>query len=350
MKRDSKNSPVDIAIAACAFEVQADGAIQLTPVGTFNAKDGRPHGLKGWRIDDSNVDKLLAILKAHKDDIVIDYEHQTLYADKNGQPAPASGWFKGSDVEHRPGQGLFVVPTWTAAAKAAIDADEYKYFSPVLKYNKRTGDVLDIQMGALVNFAAIDGMKEVEALAAAKFLTNQPPEDHPMEDLLKLFGLKSDASEEDAIAALKALQEENTTLKQKVTDKDTAIAAAKALTPDTAVAAMQGMQTELAALKAQVNGNEIDTLVDTAMADGRLTPATEPWARGHAKAHGVAALKSYLDQASPIAALKGKQTDGKNLDDEGNPELDDTALAVCKQMGIDPAEYKKTLAEDPAYA
>ena len=38
-----------------------------------------------WYNPASNSDKL---------DLVIDYEHQTLFADKNGAPAPAAGWIK----------------------------------------------------------------------------------------------------------------------------------------------------------------------------------------------------------------------------------------------------------------
>ncbi len=334
----------DIAIAACTFNVQAGGAIQLIPWGEFRAKDGRPHGLTGWYLDERNADRVLATLSAKLDDLVIDYEHQTLYTKENGQPAPAAGWFKGAAVEVRPGEGLFVVPEWTAAAKAALANREYRYLSPVIQYNKRTGEVLDIQMAALVNYAAIDGMRDLHELAAAKFNHSpaQSTQENPMEELLKLFGLAPDASEEDAVTALKALQTENAELKQQVTDQEQAIAAAKAETPQTAVAAMQGLQAELAALKAQVNGNEVDSLIHAALDEGKLVPAQEAWARDLGQT-SIASLKGYLESAPAIAALKGSQTNGKQLDGDGNPVLSETDLAVCKQMEIDPDEYKKSL-------
>jgi phage I-like protein len=344
MLRRRPNPSIDLAIAACAFEVQTDGAIQLTPWGRFRARDGRPGGLAGWFVDETNVDKVLAALAAHKDKIVIDYEHQTLFSEKNGQPAPAAGWFSGSQVEARPGEGLFVVPEWTAAAKAAIDAKEYRYFSPVLGYSKRTGEVQDILMGAVVNYAAIDGMTDLYGVAAAKFLPHQATkEEPPMEALLKLFGLSPDATEDEAVTALKALQQKITDLEQQVTDKDQAIAAAKAETPESAMESIQGMQAEIAALKTQINGKEVDDLISVALEDGRLVPAQESWARELGKSD-VAALKGYLDTATPIAALNGRQTHGKEGGLDGKQgALSETDLAVCKGMGIDPEEYKQTL-------
>ncbi len=333
-----KPRDIDVAVAACAFNVTTDGALQLTPWGEFKARDGRPVAAGNWYVDERNADRLLATLRAKLDDLVIDYEHQTLHAEKNGKPAPAAGWFSGAAIEARPGEGLFVVPRWTAAAKSAIAGDEYRYFSPVLEYNKKTGEVYDIQMGALVNFAAIDGMREVSALAAAKFLNDSHNhEELPMDELLRLFGLSPEATEEEAIAALKSLL-------QKLSDSEAAVAAAKAETPDSAMAAISGLQTEVAALRSQLEGDEVDSLVNAALEDGRLIPAMEGWARDHAKTAGVAALKSYLNAAQPLAALKGQQSADKDLDKENNDKrLGDEDLAVCKAMNIDPDEYRKQM-------
>lgn len=334
-----------IAIAACTFSLSSSGELQLAPAGEFSARDGRPFDAATWKITDETAPRLLAALAAHQDKIVIDYEHQTLHAEKNGQPAIASGWFYGADVQYRPGQGLFVVPEWTEKAKGHIDDKEYKYFSPVIKYNKHTGEVLDILMGALTNYAAIDGMQEVEAMAAAKYMinpqTNQPAEENPMlEQLIALLGLKAGTSEADVMAALKAVMQQNQ-------EADEAIAAAKAETPDDAMTSIKAMQTELTALKSDINDTAVADLVDSAMADGRLLPAQEDWARNLGKSN-IASLKTFLEDAQPVAALTGSQTDGKKPEGTDQNALDETALAVCKQMGIDPADYQKTQQEDAA--
>ena len=164
-----------------------------------------------------------------------------------------------------------------------------------------------------------------------------------MEQLLTLFGLKPDATEAEAVAALTQLQTQVTDLKTQLATAQQAVAAAKAETPDTALAAMKGMQSELAALRAQVETREIDELVTAALSAGKLVPAQEEWARNLGKTN-LAALKGYIDTAQPIAALKGLQTDGKRFDEPGGSALTAEQIAVCTQLRVDPEEYKKTLA------
>lgn len=339
-----------VAVAACTSELQPDGSLRLIPDGLFKARDGRPENLPGWFLNPDTVQNVLARLAAKVDRILIDYEHQTLYTRENGQPAPAAGWFAGAQVEYLPGDGLRVTPQWTEAAKAAIVADEYKYFSPVIVYDKTTGEVLDIQMGAITNFAAIDGLGELQAAAAAKFRLT-PTEEEPMKELLKLFGLAEGAAEQQAIEALKALQAKATTqgeqidaLKGQALANDEAIAAAKAATDPAKfvpVAAVQELQTEIAALKARQDQADIETLVTQGIADGKLRGETmQTWARGLK----VTALKGYLDNTPAIDALKGTQTEGKHQDGSAGGELSDTDLAVCKQLGISEDDYKATAA------
>ncbi|MBJ5275993.1 hypothetical protein JGG07_24830, partial [Salmonella enterica subsp. enterica serovar London] len=98
---------------------------------------------------------------------VLDYEHQTLRAAKNGLPAPAAAFFK--KLEWRDGEGLFAIDVeWTAAAAAMVEAKEYRFISPVFSYDK-TGQVLELLNAALTNTPAVDGMEEV-LLAAASLM------------------------------------------------------------------------------------------------------------------------------------------------------------------------------------
>lgn len=341
-----------IAVAACRFALTADGEIQLTPAGEFRARDGRPEQVEAWVVDDATAPALLAALAAHQDRIVIDYEHATLYTETTGQKAPAAGWFYGADVVYRPGEGLFVTPEWTDTARAHIEAGEYQYISPVLRYDTETGVIVDILMAALTNYAAIDGMQQIgraTELAAAKFATPQPDQsttEHKAEDntmleqIRALLGLDETADEAQALSAI-------TALKQQLDDATTAIAAAKAETPPDAIAALKAVQTELAELKRSLADDEIDNLVSAALGDGRLVAAQEDWARGLGKTN-LAALKGYLDTAEPIAALKGNQTGGKQPQGADQVELDETALAVCRQLHINPDDYRKTLTQEVA--
>src|SRR5690606_17995947 len=111
MQKASKQTPKHsvFAIAACVFELQANaaGEIQLLPAGAFRARDGRPEKIPHWFIDGDIAAAVIARAASRKTPLVIDYEHQTLLTEQNGQPAPAAGWFR--EMEWRDGAGLFAL-------------------------------------------------------------------------------------------------------------------------------------------------------------------------------------------------------------------------------------------------
>lgn len=359
-----RTSPSHCGLAVCTFEIQSSGAdVQLFPAGQFSARDGRPLEPVGrhWQLDGDIAAAMLARLSTRQTDIVVDYEHQTLNAEQNGQPAPAAGWIAPLSVEWRPGVGVFAkMVDWTDAAKAHIAAREYRYISPVFSYDRETGAVLNLLHVALTNFPAIDGMEALIASATARFLADEAlPKENVMDraKLLALLGLSADASDEDintALAALKAqgdsantLAQEVAALKAKEVELNAAIAAAKgdAETPNPAkfvpVAVVEDLKKEIAALSAKFTTGEVDDLVKSGLEDGRLLPAQEKWARDLGQ-QNIAALRTYLDSTSPIAALKSRQVTSTKVP-ESESDLSPEALAICKSMGVDPKDYLKEL-------
>lgn len=345
--------PTAHAFAACTFEIQAvDGAIQLFPAGPFKARDGRPADVKAgqWVINAKVAANVIAKAASRGTDLVIDFEHQTLNTEKNGQPAPAAGWLKGTTLEWREGQGLFAVnPEWVDDTAEMIAKRKYRYLSPVFSYARSTGEVLELHHIGLTNNPAIDGMGDLLSIAAARFelakpaatATEKPRVDK--EALIAALGLSSDATDEDIQTALTALKAS----KEKVDDLTTQLAAAKTQQADPAkfvpVGVVEDLKKDIAALKATQLGGEVDGLVSAGLADGRLLPAQEKWARDLGK-NDVAALKTYLEQTPAIAALKRQQSQGRTVETPTTVEqLDAEALAVCKAMGIDPADYLATL-------
>jgi phage I-like protein len=299
-------------IALSARLIELDGAapteFRLLPVGQFKAKDGRPQGLPGWVMNDANAAAILSAASAQQDKFLIDYDHQTLHSKTNGQPAPAAGWF--GRMEWRPGDGLFATDIeWTAAARAAIEAHEYRYISPVLKYDPKTGDVTGVIMAALVNYAALDGLTDLAAAAALLFST-QPQENSMDKELLALLGLSETADKAAVLAAITALKAGT----DQVAALSAQVEALKAKSPDPAkfvpIDAVAALQTQLAELSATVSADKISKLIEPALADGRLLPAQKAWAESLGKSD-IAALSAYLDTARPIAALDGMQTRGK---------------------------------------
>ncbi|GAO72678.1 putative Mu-like prophage I protein [Comamonas sp. E6] len=359
------------AVAACSFtlgdistqQANANGRywIQLTPGQDFTPSDGRAMDVPAWRINAAIATQVIGRFDATQPP-VIDYEHQTLHKEANGQPAPAAGWIHG--LRWAEGSGLFAEVEFTARALQAIASGEYRYFSPVFLYAEGTGEVLKVTMGALTNHPAIHGMQALNAMqaaASAQFSTTTAPTEEPMlllKALLAVLGLPDSTTEQAALTAVQTHKDvaeaARTALVLKAEDGATAVAAAcSALTakaPDPAkfvpVETVTAMQGQLAALTAQAHATEVDKLIQPALADGRLLPAMEPWARDLGKTN-MAALTAYLQTAQPVAALTSTQTGGKAPAAlaTGAHGLSQDELAACSAMGVDPEAFAKTKAE-----
>lgn len=136
----------------------------IIPAGTFRAKDGRPKGLPGWKIDATIAQRVIAA-SVPPAGLVIDYENQTIHAARNGQPAPAAGRF--NSFVWREGVGLFVVGvSWTDRAARYIEALEYRYIDPYFTYDELTGEVTRIGSVGLTNNPVIYYQPGIAALSA----------------------------------------------------------------------------------------------------------------------------------------------------------------------------------------
>ncbi len=346
------------ALAALTLEIsdRTGKSIQVLPAGRFKAKDGRPASIapcSEWVCGPEQARQIIAKANQQANRMVIDYEHQTLNAEKNGQPAPAAGWFK--SMEWRDGEGLFATDVaWTEAAAKAIDGDEYLFISPVFSFDPDTGEVLAMHMAALTNNPGLDGMQTV-ALSALLSPEKETQMNPLLQALLKALGLSEQTPEDQALAALNAhLMKAKSDADQVVAltaeraNKDTQIAAltAAAGKPDPAqyvpVSVVSGLQSQVAALTAQMSGREVDETVKAALSNGQLLPAQEAWARDLGQSN-LAALKSFIATAPKIAALTGNQNGGRAPEAAvpGAEGLDASTLAVCRMMGTDPVSVAK---------
>lgn len=147
------------ALVAIATTVTTAKTVQLLPDGEFRSTDGRPRNAPCWKLNREIAKQLIAHCDASANDLVIDYEHQSLRSQDNGLPAPAAGWFK--RLEYREGIGLFATDVrWTANAIRMIESQEYRFLSPVFSYGPN-GDVLHLFNAGLTNTPALDGMESV---------------------------------------------------------------------------------------------------------------------------------------------------------------------------------------------
>ncbi|WIX31243.1 phage protease [Salinicola sp. JS01] len=356
-------------VAVCSLRISAsDHKTRLIPAGTFDAPRGSMRGGGPWRLDEAHARRIIQQAATRNADIVVDYEHQTLLSETNGQPAPAAGWVAPDSLEWRT-DGLYGVIQWTATAKAAVspgpdgEPPEYRYLSPVFPYAADTGDVLDLLHLSLTNNPAISDGDAV--LAAARRASTAPQQDEDStvnrEQLIKALGLATDATDEQidqAIAALKAGSDDAKALRQALgaeddTKPEDAVAVLKSGTPaapDMSQYVPRGVyeesQKQVAALRAGGETAERDRLIEEGLQDGRIAgQATADWLKGQ----GLAALKAHLQDAPPVAALSGtSQTGGKPPKQDGPAPLTESELAVCRSMGITAEDYRKSNPQEGA--
>lgn len=350
-----------VALAACNFELPVQVGetrvidIQLTPAGFFKPRDGRKLDVPGWFINADTAPRVIERFGTRQTPVVVDYEHQTLHKETNGQPAPAAAWMRA--LQWREGSGLWASVELTDQAAEQIRTGAYRFVSPVFLYHETTGEVLSIEMAAITNTPAIDGMQAMELRAAASFAFHSESEEESPMTLLNAvraaLGLPETASEADAIAACSALPTRLSTLQSLTTalgaEESGAVAACSALqhkataSPDPAkyvpVAVVEGLHSQIAALSATNTAAEVTALVDAGLADGRILPAQKDWATDLGKSN-IAALSTYLAKTPAIPALARSQTQGnpppESKDQSG---LTPTELAVCSQTGISPADF-----------
>lgn len=332
----------------------APGRIQLFPMGAFVARDGRPGTLKGvkakaWTLDAALAAALVARWQQRETPLVVDYEHQTIHATENGKPAPAAGWIESLEVA---ADGLYATVKWTAAARAFIKADEYRYISPVFSFDPETGAVLEVKSAALTNYPALDGM----AAVAARTEDDPPMKKELADKLCKLLGLAADATEDAMLTELAKLPDDKA-LVVVLSEKDTEIAALKAADPDPAkyvpAAVFTAEQTKSATLAAKVKELEgngtlaaLTAEIDAAIADGRLSKSCEGWAKATAKTNPEA-IKGYIQSATPLVALMGMQTGGTSP--AGAPHtaaLTDEERYAAKAAGISETEFLAAKAKE----
>jgi phage I-like protein len=365
-----------LAVLDAALSSGGDGWQQLLPLGPFKARDGRPFDVPGghWQLDKSIATTLINRVREMGQDILIDYDHQTLKTDQNGQPAPAAGWYNADEIEWREGAGLFIKPRWTDRAAALVAAKEYRFLSAVFPYDA-LGRPLELRMTAITNDPGVVGMQALAALSAlptSSLMSTQPGQlATPIKEismneyliaLLGKLGIQPGAdgqlTAEQGTAALAALDTLQASAK-KTPELEAALSAEKAslaalkaqpvqqsgqidLAQYVPVATYNALVTQVAALTAQVDTTDAATLIKEARTQGKVVAAEEEYLTAYAAQKGVAALKALLDPRPAIAALAASQTTAVTLPEKkGDAVLSAEDKYAADQLGITHEAFAK---------
>jgi phage I-like protein len=346
-----------IALLSLALGLKSSPDVQLLPAGEFTGRDGRPGKGLTWKLADEKGRAMAARLTARHQTVRFnfDYEHQALLSEENGQPAPASGW--ADRFEWRDGVGLYALNVqWTARAKQMIDGDEYKYISPAIAYDLKTGEVTGVINASLTNIPCLDlsplsaqTMARLNAMAALS--VSQPPEQSTMnkvlEALLTALGLPvSDATTADQAVAAVATLKANSAKADELGTQIATLKAASSTQPDptkwVALDKFNALNEQVVMLSAAHTQNQVDELLAGAVAAGKCTPVVEGvWRDLGMK--DVAMLKALIDKTPANQALTGQQqsqTAGVQRDTSTQAAGSTEEIALCKQMGLTLEQFR----------
>jgi len=175
------------------------------------------------------------------------------------KPGPAAFIPKGFSWDESKGVVLDV--DWTRAGKEAIEGRNYSYFSPtfLLSTDKVAGLSSRGEIGSLTNNPAFEQIERIAAERADDLDDEPDPDDYTMSEIAKKlteFNLITATQAEDAEAVVQAVMALHTEL-----------AGTRA-----ANAALRNENATLRAEAERVKAKEADSIIEAAIADGRIPP------------------------------------------------------------------------------
>lgn len=318
----------------------------------FTTKDERP-----FIFDEASAALLMAEYAAHGVDIAIDREHLSLDQESANYDPDARGW---CNLEVRNGELWAVNVRWTPDGLERLRNKTQRYISPVFTYAKESLQILSLYNIAI---CAIPATYEAPPLVAAskrsgKKLGTLSVEAKKMDALkavCKALGLKDESTLDEALAAIKAMQEpdgdeekaaDDPDKKDKdekeeaaaddPEDKEKMAAALNRLPPKirgavmAAVVHTKTMAKDIAELKAKQAASEVEALI--ASNTNKIPLALESWAR----TQPVAALRAFIaaapEQPRPATPPAGG---GGNASDEVKLTDEDKAMAKLAKIPED---------------
>jgi phage I-like protein len=325
--------------AALTFHL-ALGADKQPPTEFRLFKAGKNKTLKGeLSFSARSAKECAAFAEELGRDLVIDYEHASLGASSAVDPSKAgeaAGFFS---IETRD-DGLWATNvSWTDDAAAKLSARKYRYFSPVVTYDRETREVLSVFNAALTNNPATLAQKPLVASATpvAPFLETAVANAFNV-----ALSLHPDAAESVALTALEKLKAGaeallSATGKATVSEAVGTISAWKA-----GAEKAEALAAELATLKAAAVDGQVAALIAEGKKAGKVAPAQVELLTKMGK-RDVEELKAFL-AASPKLMGGAAIEPTSDAAGVGAVGLTATELAVLNLMGVKPEAFAKTKA------
>lgn len=292
--------------------------VELIPAGLqVKGVDGRQ-----WINDQpQTVLNRFTALKEQGRELVFDFEHSSEHKAPKGDPAPATGW--GVEMQQRENGSIWVKVNWTKKGEKAVAEREYRYLSPVLIYEKNSRRIVGIQSVGLTNNPnlLITALNQQNHSETTEILMELPKE------IASALGLDADDSVESAVTAIKKLKGAVATANNRATNP-----ALDKFVPradyDVALNQTKEANEKLVTIENQGRDSEIETAINQALKDGKITPATKDYHVANCQQEGgLERFKAFVAASPEIAGAS-------NLDGRKPPEQE-TALNAEQKVVAD---------------
>jgi len=301
-------------------------------------------GADGRKFKNPDPKALIEAFQEYHQDLPLDWNHQSEKESEHQHgpnPAPAAGWIV--ELQEREG-AIWGRVEWTERGAASVAAREYRYVSPAFM---RTKD------GHVVHFvsAALENRPNLR-LKALNRTESQKPEVTPMKaKLLKVLGLETNATDDEAFEAVTELNAATEKLKSELE-----VAQRSAATPDLRKFVPRAdydlekqraadLAKEIADQKAEKLETELNREIDDALKAGKITPASKYFYIETCRQDGgLERFREFLKTAPVI----GEPTDLGNRKPpaEKHKAMTDIEKEVCRNMGMSEEEFLKAKNED----
>lgn len=279
--------------------------------GIVQGRDGR-----WWRMSDPT-----AVAANFELALPVDVNHASELQAPKGNESPARGWVEALEVRNG---AIWGRVAWNAEGRTAVGGKQYRYLSPVFRFDPKSREIQRLTSVALVNDPNFN-----IALNSAN------DQENPVVDeaIRKALGLPETATADQAVTAITALNARAsaaTNLNEYVPRGDY----------DTAVNRANAAESALSQNKKAQHQAEIDTAIDAALKSGKITPATVEYHKASCAAEGgLERFKAFV-QSAPIVAddagIAGRATPG-----EGEKALNAATKNVAEMFGNSVEDIRK---------
>lgn len=277
--------------------------LPMIPTGIFTGRDGR-----SWNNSDPD-----GVVAAFTMKLPFDVEHATETREGNTE---AVGWIV--ELQNRSGE-IWGRVEWNAEGSELIEGKKFGFYSPAFDYSPVDGRVVAMSSAGLTNKPNL----------YVPALNNQ--EDHTVKlpiILTQLLGLAEDATAEQAVTAINAMQAQHQIALNAQQDPTKFVPAA---THQLALNRTQELETKLA----EIEQSKVNALVDAAIAEGKVAPPDKAMYVGLCSTEaGRQQFTAWCSRAPVIVDDSKVKT---STEQTGALSADE--LALCRKMGQKPEEF-----------